>query len=70
MGKLIWFNLIPDDYDTYPREGITVIVSDNVNYDIAWYIMSSEYRWLKTDLVNDTVNDFEQFTITKWAYFN
>ena len=63
-----WVKLIQGDYSTYPNEGIDVIVSDDIHYDIAYYVMSGEYKWLKSDLVNDDVNDFISFTITKWAY--
>jgi len=53
-----WTKLIKDKYDTYPKEGIEVLVSDGKSYDVAWYLMSGEYRWVKNDLVKDSLLDF------------
>jgi hypothetical protein len=63
-----WIEIIKDDYDTYPKEGIDVLVSDGKNYDVAYYIMSGEYKWVKVDLIEDDINDFTSFIISKWAY--
>ena len=61
-------NLIIDDYYTYPKEGYPVVVSDSINYDVAWFLMSGEYKWVKDDILNDTLQDFTSFSITKWSY--
>ena len=66
--ELEWIE-IKEDGDTYPKEGYTVLVSDGINYDTAWYLMSSEYIWKKSDALNDEELDFNNFVITKWAYF-
>ena len=66
--ELEWIE-IKEDGDTYPKEGYTVLVSDGINYDTAWYLMSSEYIWKKSDVLNDEELDFNNFVITKWAYF-
>ncbi len=63
-----WIEIIKDDIDTYPKEGIDVLISDGKNYDVAYYIMSSSYKWLKVDLIEDTANEFTSFIISKWAY--
>ena len=63
-----WNNIIKGDYETYPREGIDVLVSDGINYDIVYYIMSGEYKWLKVDLIEDDCKDFVSFDIIKWIY--
>lgn len=65
-----WIKIIKDNYDTYPNEGINVLFSDGKNYDVAYYIMSSEYIWVKVDLIKDDINDFTSFTISKWRYID
>jgi hypothetical protein len=66
-----WIKIIENDYSTYPKEGYSVIVSDEKNnYDVAWYLMSSEYKWVKDDLINDDLIDFKSFIIIKWSYIN
>ncbi len=62
-----WINLIENDIDTYPKEGYDVVVSDGKHYDVAWYLMSSSYIWMKTDLISDSGEEFKQFKITKWC---
>jgi hypothetical protein len=66
--ELEWVE-IKEEGNTYPKEGYTVLVSDGINYDTAWYLMSSEYIWKKSDVLNDEELDFNNFVITKWAYF-
>lgn len=62
-----WIYIIEnDDFDTYPKEGIDVLVSDGEDYDVAYYLRSGEYKWMKTDLIQDDAHDFKQFIITKW----
>jgi len=61
-----WNYIKNDEDNTFPDEGIEVIVSDNINEDVAWYIRSGEYKWLKTNIKNDEVNDFTSFIPTKW----
>jgi hypothetical protein len=54
---------------TYPKEGYPVVVSDDLaNYEVAWYLMSGEYKWQKDDVLNDDVDEFTSFIITKWSY--
>jgi len=65
-----WNDIIEDDYSTYPKEGYDVIVTDGMHYDVAWYLMSSEYKWMKTDIVKDSADEFNQFKIAKWSYIN
>jgi hypothetical protein len=69
-NKINWTILIKDNYDTYPKEGYSVLVSDGLHSDVAWFIASSEYRWLKTNIIEDYSYDFKEFEITKWAYIN
>lgn len=61
-----WINIILDNYDTYPPEGEDVLVSDGTNYDVVYYIMSGEYRWLKEHIERDDVDDFTSFIPVKW----
>ncbi len=63
-----WIEIIENDYNTYPDEGTFVIVSDGKNQDIAYYIMSSTYKWVKYDLVKNDIIDFTSFVISKWSY--
>lgn len=62
----LWIDIIEDDYKTFPPEGEDVLVSDGKNYDVAWYLMSSEYAWMKTNIEMDRADEFNSFTITKW----
>lgn len=65
-----WNDIKQGDYQTYPKEGFPVLVSDGTgNYDVAWFIMSGEYKWVKDDVVNDALINFTSFIITKWSYF-
>jgi len=57
-----------NDDDHEPPEGIEVLVSDGTNYDVAYYIKSGEYKWLKVNVKDDDVSDFDNFTITKWSF--
>lgn len=63
-----WINFDENDFETYPKEGIEVIVSDGSHFDVAWYLMSSTYMWMKNDLIADDCEEFAQFKIIKWAY--
>lgn len=65
-----WIEIIVGDYDTYPKEGINVLVSDGKSYDVAYYIMSGSYRWVKVDLDEDDIHDFKSFVVSKWTYIN
>lgn len=62
----MWTNIDTELYETYPPEGVDVLVSDGENFDIAWYIMSGEYKWLKTHIFDDDCYDFTSFIPTKW----
>lgn len=56
-----------NDYETYPNEGMTVIVSDdNGNEDEVYFLMSSEYVWMKVDKEADDVDVFTKFIPTRW----
>jgi len=63
---MCWITVITDDYNTYPNEGIDVLVSDGHNYDVVWYIWSGEYKWMKTNIEEDTADEFKSFVPTKW----
>lgn len=63
-----WVNLVEGDYNTFPKEGYEVIVSDGINYDVAWYLMSSQYEWMKTNHVKDTAEPYNDIEIIKWSY--
>lgn len=63
-----WIYIKLGDYNTYPQEGCPVVVSDDTHYDIAWFLMSGDYKWVKDDLKNDELMDFTNFVIIKWAY--
>lgn len=65
-----WIEIIKDDYNTYPKEGIDVLVSDGENHDVAYYIMSGSYKWVKVDLIEDDIHDFTSFIISKWTYID
>ncbi len=61
-----WIDIEINNYDTYPPEGIDVLVSDGNNYDVAWFIYSSTYQWRKINITEDTATEFKQFEIKKW----
>lgn len=63
-----WHIFVEEDSKTYPPEGVEVLVSDGVHCDVAWYIMSGEYKWVKDDLENDDLLDFTSFVVKKWKY--
>ena len=65
-----WVTIINEDYDTYPKEGYDVLVSDGIYYDVAFYIMSGEYKWLKSNALKFDTNLFTSFIPTKWKYIN
>lgn len=67
---MAWFEIKEDDIDTYPSEGIDVLISDGKNYDVAYYLMSSEYVWMKVDIALDSADEFKGFTPIKWKYIN
>lgn len=64
-----WTCILQEDIETYPSEGVEVIVSDGKNYDIAYYLMSSEYVWMKVHPLKDTAKKFKEFTPTMWKTF-
>ncbi len=68
-----WVDIVEDKQtefltglDTYPPEGEAVLVSDGENYDVAWYLRSSEYVWMKSHVANDTGELFDSFVPIKW----
>ena len=48
-------------------EGVEVLVSDGTHYDVAYYLKSSEYKWLKVSVKDDDVSDFYNFKVIKWS---
>ena len=61
------WNIIDEEADdTFPPEGEEVLVSDGFNYDVAWYIRSGEYKWLKSNVIRDITFDFKSFVPIKW----
>lgn len=68
--KRNWIEVKKDDIDTYPSEGIDVLVSDGYNHDVAYYLMSGEYKWMKVNIKNDESNEFTDFVIKKWKYID
>jgi hypothetical protein len=70
INTITWIKLREGEYETYPKEGIDVLVTDGIHLDIAWFLMSSTYEWRKTDLAIDDAKLFNQFKITQWAYIN
>ncbi len=70
INTITWIKLREGEYETYPKEGIDVLVTDGTHLDITWFLMSSTYEWRKTDLAIDDAKLFNQFTITQWAYIN
>lgn len=61
-----WVKIDKDNDDTFPEEGLNVMVSDDEHYDVAYYIRSGEYKWLKVNVDLDDVDDFTSFVPTKW----
>lgn len=51
-----------------PPEGVEVIVSDGNNYDVAYYLMSGEYVWMKNNIKKDCSKKFKSFVPIKWKY--
>lgn len=58
-----WVNVTDNNY---PPEGVDVLVSDGINYDVAWYLMSSEYVWMKIEIDKDDSKLFTSIIPTKW----
>jgi len=65
-----WITIIEDNIETFPKEGINVLISDGKHYDVAYYLMSSTYEWRKVNLKNDNAKKFKDFTPIKWKYIN
>lgn len=66
-----WIAIDETNYETFPKEGIDCLVTDcKGNYDVAYYLMSSEYVWMKVDLINDCGDNFKGFIIKKWSYID
>lgn len=61
-----WIHIKNNDDTTYPDEGEEVLVSDGINCDVAWFLRSGEYKWLKADIQKDTSDDFQGFVPIKW----
>lgn len=63
-----WINFDENDSNTFPPEGVNVLISDGIHYDVAYYLLSGEYVWIKIDLEKDDINDFTAFPIIKWCF--
>lgn len=61
-----WKDVDPEEDNTFPEEGVEVLVSDGINYDVAWYLRSGSYKWVKSNLVHDDLDDFRSFIPIKW----
>lgn len=61
-----WNKFDNDNLDTLPPEGEEVLISDGTNYDVAYYVASGEYKWLKSHVEDDDSNDFTSFIPIKW----
>ncbi len=66
----MWLNIDNNAIETFPKEGVEVLVSDGTNYDVAWYLMSSEYIWKKNIINEDNTINFESFIPTKWCHID
>lgn len=53
--------------DHYPPEGITVVITDGELVDTAYFLWSSEYRWVKIDDGLDDEVDLP-FEPTHWMF--
>lgn len=68
-----WIKLEPwipgkrNQIDTWPEEGIEVLVTDGTHYDVAWYLYSQSYMWMKTSVKQDDCVEFVNFVPTHWA---
>ncbi len=62
-----WTNIYPDIHQTFPPEGIEVLISDGKHYDVAYYVNEDKF-WLKVDIEKDDANEFTAFKPTKWSY--
>ena len=61
-----WVDIIQDDYSTYPPEGEEVIASNGKEISIIWFLMSGEYKWMKTYHYLDNAEEFTTFVPIKW----
>jgi hypothetical protein len=61
-----WISIVEGNIETYPKEGIDVLISDGKQYDVAYYLMSSTYVWMKVHPSRDEAVEFREFTPTMW----
>lgn len=67
----MWRKFLNDEFDplvNYPPEGITVYITDGIDIDEAYYLLSGEYRWIKWDYELDKEVELK-FKPTHWIYF-
>jgi hypothetical protein len=62
-----FYTIDESKYETFPEEGEDVLVSDGKHFDVAWYLKSGDYKWLKNNISTDESEDFENFKVIKWA---
>lgn len=63
-----WKEIIIEDYETYPPEGVEVLISNGRNFDVAYFLMSGEYVWMKVNVKKDNAKKFKSFTPIKWKF--
>lgn len=63
-----WASINKKEISTFPPEGVEVLVSDGYKMSVAWYLMSSEYTWMKSIIEEDDVVQFSEFNVKKWRY--
>lgn len=66
MMKFNW-NVISDK-ESFPPEGIEVLISDGINNDVAYYVRSYPPKWVKVNIKEDNISDFIQFVPIMWGF--
>jgi hypothetical protein len=66
MSDKEWTIINEDDIATLPSEGVEVLVSDGKNMEVAWYLHSGEYKWMKYICEIDDHIEFNRFDVTEW----
>ncbi len=63
-----WIDINPDDDNTFPPEGYTVVANDGslIRNALLYYLRSGEYVWMQTDEEKDCSDEFTAFVPTRW----
>lgn len=61
---------IDDENNIYPNEGEEVLISDGINYDIAYFIKSAGYKFYKMNIKEGISILFDSFIPIKFKYIN